>query len=259
MTFAAPAIRGPAPPSAEREDSRLEVLGEVARLVDEGGWPAEGFERLIDLLVPQVADAAAIDLADEGGRASRLGAKVAGDAELSEWLAGREPRADQIEEVEAALREGDWRLIQIDGDLLGQIAKDNEDARRLAEIGASWWVNLPLGAGATLLGSLGLGLRAERGDPNEQRQFLEALAERVARGLVNTHLVAELRRTRRRLEAVLDAMSEAVIVCDDGTEVVYANAAAAALLKGDGFDVVREVPLDEAGSYVVKIIESPTP
>lgn len=256
MTFTAPGVRGPDPAASESDDGRVQVLGEVARLVEQGGWPGEGVERLIDLLVPRVADAAAIDLVDQDGRPARLGARVADDAALSEWLAAREPRADQIDEVEAALREGDWRLLRIEGDLLAKIAKDNEDARRLGQIGAAWWVNLPLGSGATLLGSLGLGLRAERGDPTEQRGFLEALAERVAGGLANTRLVAELRRTRKRLESVLNALGEAVVVCDGEGEVVYANAAAAALIDGP-HEVVRTAPLDDDGSFVVNVIEPP--
>lgn len=253
MTFAAPGVRGPTPSQVSLRDDRLEVLGEVSRLVDEGGWPGEGVERLIDLLVPQVADAAAIDLVAQDGDISRLGARVAGDVELSEWLAARVPRPDQVDEVEAALRDGDWRLVEIKGELLARIAKDNDDARRLGGIGARWWVNMPLGSGATLLGSLGLGLRDERGDPAEQRPFLEALAERVARGLANTHLVAELRRTRTRLERVLEAVSDAVVVCGPDSGVAYANAAAAALIDGP-YETVHEAPLDDDGQYVVKII-----
>jgi len=254
MTFSAPGVQGPTPSQVVERDDRLEVLAEVSRLVDEGGWPGEGVERLIDLLVPRVADAAAIDLVAQDGDVARLGARVAGDVSLSEWLAARVPRADQVEEVEAALREGDWRLVEIEGELLARIAKDNEDARHLAGIGARWWVNLPLGSGATLLGSLGLGMSDDRGDPAEQRPFLEALAERVARGLANTQLVAELRRTRTRLERVLEAISEAVIVSGPDGEVAYANAAAAALIDGP-YDVVRTAPLDDDGSYVVKVIE----
>jgi GAF domain-containing protein len=254
MTFSAPGVQGPSPSQVVLRDDRLEVLGEVSQLVDEGGWPGEGVERLIDLLVPRVADAAAIDLVAQDGDVARLGARVAGDVALSEWLGARVPRPDQVEEVEAALREGDWRLVEIKGELLARIAKDNEDARHLAGIGARWWVNLPLGSGATLLGSLGLGMSDDRGDPADQRPFLEALAERVARGLANTQLVAELRRTRTRFERVLEAISEAVIVCGPEDEVAYANAAAAALIDGP-YDVVRTAPLDDDGAYVVKVIE----
>jgi anti-sigma regulatory factor (Ser/Thr protein kinase)/PAS domain-containing protein len=240
MTFVVPGVHGPDEAPGDAGDERLGLLGAISRLVEGGGWPGEGVERLIDLLVPAVADAAVIDLVDANGDPHRLGARVSGTraGELSRWLAGRRPRRDQLEAALAALRAGDWRLVAIDATVLDQMAHDDADARAMASIDAAWWLNMPLGSGDRLLGSLGLAFSAERGDPTGQRSFLEAAAERVARGLENTQLVASLRSTRRRLERVLDALSEAVTVSDAQGRVVYANAAAVTLLGAGSVDEV---------------------
>ena len=65
------------------------MLAEVARLTGTG-WPGEGVERLLDLLVPAIADACAIDLVEaDGPVASR---PVHGDpADATAWLTARRP------------------------------------------------------------------------------------------------------------------------------------------------------------------------
>ena len=240
MTFSAPGVRGAAPDAADAGDERVGLLSQISRLVDSGGWPGEGVERLIELLVPAVADAAVIDLVDPAGEPHRLAARVSGEGEeeLSRWLATRRPRQEQMEAAWAALSAGDWRVVEMDADALDQMTHDADDARAMEAMDTAWWLNMPLGSTDRLLGSLGLGFRAERGHPADQRPFLEAVAERVARGLENTQLITSLHRTRRRLERVLDALAEAVTVNDENNQVVYANAAALELLGAASLDEV---------------------
>src|SRR5215207_9114714 len=73
MTFSAPGVTGP----ARRAGREAELLEEVARTV-EGTWPGEGVERLVDLLVPEVADACALDVLDAGGRPQRFAGRIDG-------------------------------------------------------------------------------------------------------------------------------------------------------------------------------------
>ena len=245
MTFVALGVSGPALTPEGESDARLSLLEEVARLAEEGGWPGDDLERMIALLVPSVADAATIDLVDPSGDPYRLCARVAGDesGELAGWLSSRRPRQDQIDAAVAAMQAGDWFLVPIDTAAVERLAHDDADARPMATIGAAWWLNLPLESAGRLMGSLGLGFTAERGDPTAQRAFLEAVADRVARGLANTQVITELRRTRRRLERVLDALGEAVTVTDEHGRVVYANGAAVELL---GASSVEEVLATDA-------------
>ena len=88
MTFAAPGVKGP-PRRAARE---AELLDEVARIV-EGTWPGEGVERLVDLLVPELADACALDVLDAAGDPQRFAGRIDGPdgAAQSAWLVALEP------------------------------------------------------------------------------------------------------------------------------------------------------------------------
>jgi len=251
--FLAPGVRGPS-----REDhlsgGHFELLAEVARLAEGGGWPGEGVERLVDLLVPAVADACTLDLLDDAGAPRRVAARVDGEraAELSAFLAAREPRADQVELTMDALRSGEIRVIAIDQDELRSVARDDADAERMAAMELTHWLNLPLRVGEQLLGSIGLGLRSSRAAPKEQLAFLEALAERAARGLANSRLVGELQRVRQRLERILGVLAEAVTVNDEQGRVVYANAAAARLLGAESVEEVLAAPPGElAGRFVI--------
>ncbi len=252
LVFAVPGVRGPS--TAEAGES-FELLAEVSRLAESGGWPGEGVERLVDLLVPAIADACTLDLMGEGGEPRRLAARVSGDRgpELSAFLAARSPRTDQVDRTLETLRAGELRIIEIDAQSLGALAHDSRDAEAMAAMQLAYWLNLPLRAGDQLLGSLGLGLRGSRTAPAEQLALFEALAERAARGLANTQLVGELQRTRLRLERILGALAEAVTVNDAGGRVVYANPAAARLL---GAASVEELVAAEPGELAARFLIS---
>jgi len=238
LVFDAPGVSGPALGLGEG-DERLELLVAVERLADGAGWPEEGVDALVALLVPRVADACTLDIVDERGDARRLAAHYEGPAGAAgaAFLAGRQPTREQIDITVAALREGRSRLItDVTPETLRALAHDDAEAEQLAAMDLTHWVNVPLLVSEQLLGSLGLGLAAARPSPEEQLPFFEALAERAARGLANTQLIAELRRTRQRLELILDALAEAVTVHDARGKLVYANGAAATLLGAESVD-----------------------
>ncbi|MDP9293699.1 MAG: hypothetical protein M3O90_04605 [Actinomycetota bacterium] len=73
-----------------------------------------------------------------------------------------------------------------------------------------------------LLGPRLAGGEARRA-PDQQLGFL------AARSFANAQPISELRRTRRRLERILGALAEPVTVHHERGQLVYANAAAAAL------------------------------
>ena len=82
-------------PGRAARRARAELLDEVARIV-EGTWPGEGVERLVDLLVPELADACALDVMDADGYPQRFAGRIDGPdgAAQSAWLAALEPRTD---------------------------------------------------------------------------------------------------------------------------------------------------------------------
>jgi PAS domain S-box-containing protein len=252
LVFDLPGARGPF--SRTGSDSRISLLSEVADLAQGAAWPAGGIERLVDLLVERVADAAAIDLIEEAETPRRIAARVAGEQgeEWSRWLLGRVPRRDQLENMLPSLRAGEVSVVEIDRDAIDALAHDEQEAATMAAVDLAYWINVPLRAGDQLFGSIGLGLRAERGpiDP-DQIAFLEALGVRAASALAQTRLVEELRGTRRRLERILGALAEAVTVQDASGTIVYANPAAARLL---GADTVDEVLASEPGELADRFI-----
>jgi PAS domain S-box-containing protein len=254
LAFDAPGVSGPALGLGEG-DERLELLVAVERLADGAGWPDEGVDALVALLVPRVADACTLDVVDEKGEPRRLAAHYEGPAGAAgaAFLAGRQTTREQIDITVAALRDGRSRLIaDVTSETLRALAHDDAEAEQLAAMELAHWINVPLLVAEQLLGTLGLGLSAARPSPEEQLPFFEALAERAARGLANTALITELRRTRGRLERILDSLAEAVTVHDARGKLVYANGAAATLLGAEsGDELLAAEPGELAARFVI--------
>jgi GAF domain-containing protein/anti-sigma regulatory factor (Ser/Thr protein kinase) len=237
MVFDALGVRGPHRPITPGDDAddreRFELLSSVARLSEDGGWPGQGIERLVDLFVPRVADVCAVEVLDEGSTPRRVALRCAETLEepVREWLAEEAPAI-------AALREGAAQVVELDE----------------ARLGLGWWVSVPLGGGERALGALGFGLRPSRGRPEGARlDFLALLGERAASGLANSRLIDELRSTRRRLERMLDALAEAITVHGADNQIIYANDAAVRLLGGSS---VEEVLAARPGELAARFIIS---
>jgi PAS domain S-box-containing protein len=227
MRFAAPGVAGPAGGVGEG-DERYRLLADVSAVAQGGGWPAHAINRLVDVLVPAVADACAVDVVDHEGRAQRLAERADGAHELPE------PAASTSSET---LRSGGSIMAELD-----------------PSSGLARWVTLPLVQDGRVLGLLHLGMSAERGAPApEHVAFLETLAERAAVGLANTQLVDALRRTQRRLERILGVLGEAVTVHDAEGRTVYANEAAVRLL---GVRSAEEILTAEPGQLAARFLIS---
>jgi serine/threonine-protein kinase RsbW/stage II sporulation protein AB (anti-sigma F factor) len=248
MTFVTPGVRGPV------EDPDL--LDAVARTV-QGAWPGEGVERLVDLLVPAVADACAVDVIGPAGYPERFAGRIDGSDADSAWLTALRPRADVPRSAtRAALRTGDTSVSELTLDLIGRITTSPEDADRMAATGIRWWVVVPLREGDRLLGLLHFGMLPARGrPPDEVVTFLTTIGDRAAAALAHRQLLAELQRSRRRFEHILDVLTEAVTVRDAKGRVVYANAAAREL----GDDIAglpsTTTTLDEGESLTVTVVD----
>jgi PAS domain S-box-containing protein len=227
MTFTAPGVRGQ---GGALDIERL--LDDVSRTAV-GAWPGEGVARLVDLLVPAVADACAVDVVDEGGRPQRFAGRIDGpDGERqSAWLAGLRPRSDATGSATwAALNGGGVRLAELTPDHVEAVTTNPADAAAMTATGIRWWAVASLRQGDRLLGLLHLGTRPERGKPTpEWLALLGSIAERAAGSLAGSRLIAELDRTRRRFEGILDVLAEAVAVIDGAGRLVYANDAAVRL------------------------------
>jgi serine/threonine-protein kinase RsbW/stage II sporulation protein AB (anti-sigma F factor) len=233
MTFATPGVRGPEREASAGDLRRESELLDTVTRVAQGAWPGEGVERLVDLLVPTVADACAVDVIASSGAPERFAGRINGSEAQSQWLATLRPRPDAARSAtRAALEDGRPHVSELTLDLIERITTSREDAVAMAETGIRWWVVIPLREGDRLLGLLHFGLLPVRARPSDDVvAFFSELGERAAAALVRTRLVDELRRTRHRFERVLDVLGEAVIVRDADSRLVYANEAAARLFE----------------------------
>jgi PAS domain-containing protein len=136
------------------------------------------------------------------------------------------------------------RVSELTPELIAAVTTNPEDAAAMSATGVRWWAVAALRGSNRLLGLLHVGTRPGRGEPDpEWLELIAAIAERAAAGLAAAQLVAELQRTRRRFEGILDVLAEAVAVIDAAGLLVYANDAAVALLGAESpAELVRAEP-----------------
>ena len=252
MTFDAPGVVGP--PREPTDPTRLAVLEAVTHLARAGGWPGEDVERFVDLVVPAVADACAVDLLDEEQRPRRLAARAIGDGgeDLSAWLATIASSVTEADSpAQQALRTGETRVGVLSEDQLAALAgSDGAPDAPARRLGVHWRLAVPLTDSGRVFGLLLLGLRPERGEPDDDMiRFAEAIASQVADALANTRLFDELRRARARFERILGVLGEAITVHDEDGKTVYANEKAVRLL---GANSVAEVLSAEPGALAAR-------
>src|SRR5690606_1422352 len=169
-----------------------------------------------------------------------------------EWLRNRTPVISEIEATLPDLRQGRPRVIRVDGDVPEHLAHDPEDRARMEELGLRYWLVLPLATEGETLGSFGLGLRPERGDPRAIMEFLRAAADRVARGIDRERVTHNLRAAGARYEHILRHLAAAVTVHDRAGQMVYANEAAVRLLgAASAEEVVAAPPGAMAARFII--------
>jgi len=219
---------------ADVERRQLHLLAEAARITDGAADIDEAMRRLLDLLVPDFADAAWIDLIGAHGRIERLGARVDGpDAEVLEaWLMARGAggRAEHSPTLRALRGEGS-QLAELREPLREAMTHDEADLRLMERSRLRWMMALPLAPSGGPLGALGLGVGPSgRRYGQDELAFADLLVGRAGLALANAQLVGRLTAAQRRLDGILGALAEAVIVHDARGRIAYANRAAATLL-----------------------------
>jgi len=216
----------------------------VALLVDAGVVlassldPATTMRQVAELTVPRLADLCVIDLLDSD-QLIRDVAVVAQDPQTASELeqlrrvgpidpAGSHP-------VARVLRSGSPELLtQMTPGLLRSFAAGDAHARFMIGHRYHSAVVAPLRARDRTLGTLSV-LRLGDGEPYgpEELELTCELARRAALAIDNARLYADLSGVEQRLEAILSSVAEAITVIDHTGRTVYANQAAADLLKVD--------------------------
>ncbi len=236
---------------------KLELLVAAAGITDGAADIDGALRRLVGVLVPDLADAAWIDVQEPGGRLRRLATRFDGaDAETMEaWLMGRgaSERAE-VSPTTRALRGEGPQLAELVPELRLAMTHDEDDRRLLDQSALRSTMAVPLAVGDDILGALGVGVgRSGRAYGPDELAFLELLAGRAALAIANAQLVGRLTATQRRLDGILETLAEAVTVHDARGKVVFANPAAAELLgMPDVASVLSAEPSELFGRFEIR-------
>lgn len=242
MTFAAAGLTGPA--SGEGSDTLEDIFAALARAGASDAFGGDDIGVLAELLVPRLADLCAVTLLDETGAGRRVGARVAHpdgsiDPEGSAW-ALRFPLTPNAPSAIAAST-GITQTTRITDAWRREVCPDETWADELAALDLTWWAAIPLMTGATPVGAVTIAGRDR--DMDGAVDAVSRVAEHAAGLVASARLVDDLRRTRRRLERILGALTEAVTVSAPEGRLVYANEAAVRLLgAADVDELLNETP-----------------
>ncbi|MGH2953410.1 MAG: SpoIIE family protein phosphatase [Solirubrobacterales bacterium] len=218
--------------------SLLDAVGEVA----DGSLPLpETLRRVVDVLVPGVADLCMVD-AIHDGRTNRLAVRARGreDAEeveralmaqppsLPRWLVAGDRSWRHIPRWMPRMREEDLR----------RMAQSPDDLEFLLSLDVRSSVTVPIAARDRNLGALTLiSAWSGRRYSSDDLQFAQILASRIALALDNAGLFSDLESVERRMDSVMSILDEAVVIHGADGELVFANPAAARTL---GFESSEE-------------------
>jgi PAS domain S-box-containing protein len=220
--------------AAEAERRQMRLLADAAQITDGAADIEEALRRLVALLVPDLVDAAWIDVITPGGGLRRLAARADGAdaAEIERWLLERPQTAPSGTLAPSAVARGGGGPTPavLDTATIDAIASGAEDPRLIERSGMRMTMTVPLAVGGRALGVLSLGVgRSGRRFGDAELAFADLLAGRAALALANAQLVDRLSAAQRRLDGILGALTEAVTVHSAEGRIVYANPAAAAV------------------------------
>jgi PAS domain S-box-containing protein len=198
--------------------------------------PATTMVQVARLTVPRIADLCVIDLRDEDGSIRDVAVAATDDTIAHDLEALRadyplDPAGEHP--VARVIRSGEPVLLpEMTDALLRSFAQGSKHAAFMIEHGYRSAAVAPLLARNRTLGALSLlrlgdGIRYRK----EDMDLACELARRAALAIDNARLFSDLRRTEQRLEAVLVNLAEAITVVDEEGHTVFANQAAADLLR----------------------------
>ncbi len=225
---------------------RLAVLDSVGAIAD-GSLPlAQTLERVVEVIVPAVADICMVD-AIHDGRIVRAAVRAAGradSAEIEARIRRREPSVpSRFVTAERAWMEIPHYRARMDPEDLRRIAHDPKDHEFLQSLGLRSWVVAAMSARRRNLGTLTLITSwSQRRYDADDVAFAQDLANRIGLALDNAGLFSDLESVERRLDAVMSMLDEAVMVHDANGLLVYMNDLAAGWLGFAGPEAALDAP-----------------
>lgn len=239
---------------------RERYLAEASRILGSSLEYEDTLARIAELAVPGIADWCGIDLVGEDARPRRLVVAHVDPAkvELAWRLTERyPPDPDAALGVAAVVRTGRPELVtNVPPGLVESAARDEEHRSILQALDLRSYMCVPLLAGGRILGAITfVASESGRRFGEDDLRFAEALAARAAAAIENARLYRDRVEAQDRLEqlaaaeharaaeldAVIDAMAEAILVCDSSGRVRRANPAARALVAGRRLRTYRDL------------------
>jgi PAS domain S-box-containing protein len=219
---------------------RMQLLAGVGDVVDGSMSLQETIERVLETLVPTLADICILDTVGPEGAIARKAVRAHGASRrLEPDLAALAPTGPRAPGATRAVLTGKPVLVEnLDERILAAAAADESELALMRRAGIASGMFLPLRARGRTLGALTLLGCGRRHFRQRDLAFAVVLSGRVALGLDNAGLSMELVGVERRLTAIMGSLAEAVTVQNDAGDLVYANPAAAELL---GFDSADEL------------------
>jgi serine phosphatase RsbU (regulator of sigma subunit)/PAS domain-containing protein len=217
-------------------DVAMRLLLEAGAVLASSLDPTTTMSQVAALTVPRLADLCVIDLLDEDGSIRDV-AVSSSQPRLAEGL--ERLRAEYpldpggAHPVARVLRSGEPLLLErMDSAQLTSFAQGSVHARFMIEHSYRSAIVAPLLARGRTLGAVSV-LRLGEGlcYGDEDLSLACELARRAALAIDNARLFSDLQRAERRLQAVLVNLAEAITVVDRDGHTVFANQAAADLLK----------------------------
>jgi serine/threonine-protein kinase RsbW len=179
-----------------RATRRWAFLAETSSALDESPELARRAQRLVDLVVSQLADVAQVDITEGGDRTTVAVAARDQTVRSLEQVAGAGPGVDAA--VAKAIASGEPQL------LLGPGARPSHEPRSGARPVALSFAALPLRVRGRVLGALTLSsFEPERRFGQEDLAFLSGLADRAALALENARLYEQERSVAHTLQQSL--------------------------------------------------------
>ncbi len=214
-----------------RDAGRMRVLADVAEVAN-GDQPVQEIARAITvLLVPRLVDLCAIDLIGADGRLRRLAAAARAGGQADALLRRTIERDDRAAGGQLPAHTRHEPSLGRAG--LRALARDEDERHLFEQLGLESAVVVVLAPRGAPLGTLTLATCRPRARwaGAEDREYAETLAGRVGLALDNAALSAELSTAEQQLQVILASVDAAVTVRDRNGRMVYANQAAADLLK----------------------------
>jgi PAS domain S-box-containing protein len=191
-------------------EERLRFLAEASRVLGSSLDYETTLAGLARLAVEAMADYCLVDLVDDDGRVRRVAAAHADPARqaLAERLRAFPPGPQSLG-IPRVLRTGQPEVFnEVTEEMLPVLARDEEHARLLGEMGLKSFVTVPLAARGRTVGALTFSsTRATRRYTAEDVAYAREIAARAALAIENARLYARAQEVNRAKDEFLATLS----------------------------------------------------